>query len=804
MAEAISVSGPVSGTDKTLTLSTGVLAPQSQGAVVARIGDTQVLATANGAKEVREGTDFFPLTVDVEEKAYAAGKIPGSFFRREGRPSDNAVLVCRLIDRPLRPSFPKGYRNETQVVITVLGADQTNPYDIVAINAASASLMLTGLPFEGPIGAVRLSYSQEGQWIPHPTYEEQDDSTFQIVVAGREVNGAIAIMMVEASGTEKAWSYYEAGAPKVTEDVIAGGLEAAKVWIAESIALQNELVAKVGRKPALVWENQIDYSDEVEAAVSAAAEAKLVEANKIADKTERNAANDAIKADVVAELTGEGAPFEGQGRQVKSALKELTKAVIRRRVINEGVRMDGRGVTELRPVSAQVGLIPTAHGTGLFQRGETQVLNVLTLGLPKMDQLLDTVDPVTKKRYMHHYNMPPYANGETGRMGGTKRREVGHGNLAERALLPLVPSLEEWPYALRLVSEVMSSNGSTSMASVCSSSLSLMDGGVPIKAAVAGIAMGLIYEDGNYVTLTDILGSEDAFGDMDFKVAGTSEFVTALQLDTKIEGLPAEVLAAALNQAKTARLEILDVMNAAIAEPRDSVGASAPKIISFEIPIDKIGEVIGPKGKVINAIQAETGADISVDDDGMVGTVSIGSVDLGAVNEAERQIRLILNPPTAEVGQVYPGRVVNITKFGAFVNILPGRDGLVHISKMGGGKRIEKVEDVLELGQEIEVKVDDVDPNGKVSLTPVTPLVPGGGTGGEGGEGGDDAAPAREASGGSGAERETVSFEDSFDAEIREEFGDLGPGNDRGGDRGGDGGGRGDRRGGGRRGGGRR
>ncbi|WP_421119607.1 polyribonucleotide nucleotidyltransferase [Aquihabitans daechungensis] len=738
MAET-SVTGPVSGTDKTLTLSTGVYAPQSQGAVVAKLGNTQVLATANGAKEVREGTDFFPLTIDVEEKAYAAGKIPGSFFRKEGRPSDNAVLVCRLIDRPLRPSFPKGYRNETQVVITVQGADQVNPYDVVAINAASAALMLTGLPFEGPIGGVRLAYSQDGQWIPYPTFEEQDESTFQIVVAGREVNGEIAIMMVEASGTEKAWSYYEDGAPKVTESVIAGGLDAAKVWISESLALQNELVAKVGRKPAIVWENQIDYSDEVEAAVKAAAEAKLIPANQITDKTERNAANDAIKAEVVAELCGEGGALEGQSRQVKSAFKELTKAIVRQRVIDEGVRMDGRGVTDLRPVSAQVGLIPTAHGTGLFQRGETQVLNVLTLGLPKMDQMLDTVDPVTKKRYMHHYNMPPYANGETGRMGGTKRREVGHGMLAERALLPLVPSLEEWPYALRLVSEVLSSNGSTSMGSVCASSLSLMDGGVPIKAPVAGIAMGLIYDGNKYVTLTDILGSEDAFGDMDFKVAGTSEFVTALQLDTKIEGLPSEVLAAALEQAKVARLEILDVMNAAIPAPRESVGASAPKIISFEIPIDKIGEIIGPKGKVINAMQAETGADISIDDDGMIGTVSIGSNDLDKVAEAERQIRLILNPPSAEVGAVYPGRVVNITKFGAFVNILPGRDGLVHISKMGGGKRIEKVEDVLELGQEIEVKVDDVDPNGKVSLTPVTPLVPGGGSGG-------DAAPAASAS----------------------------------------------------------
>jgi polyribonucleotide nucleotidyltransferase len=809
MAEAITVSGPVSGTDKTLTFSTGVFAPQSQGSVVARIGDTQMLATANGSKDLREGIDFFPLTIDVEEKAYAAGKIPGSFFRKEGRPSDNAVLTCRLIDRPLRPSFAPGYRNETQVVITVLGADQVNPYDVVSINAASAALMISGLPFEGPIGAVRLAYSTDGQWIPHPTFDEIEDGTFQIVIAGREVNGEIAIMMVEAGGTEKAWDYYQDGAPKVTESVIAGGIEASKTWISESIALQRELVAQAGVHPALVWESQLDFSDEIRDAVAAEAEAKLVEANLIITKTERNAANDAIKKDTLAALCGPGASLEGQDRPVKAAFKELTKSVVRRRVVDEGVRMDGRGVTDLRPVSAQVGLIPTAHGTGLFQRGETQVLNVLTLGLPKMDQMLDTIDPVTKKRYMHNYNMPPYANGETGRMGGTKRREVGHGLLAERALLPVVPSLEEWPYALRLVSEVMSSNGSTSMASVCSSSLSLMDGGVPIKAAVAGIAMGLISEDGNYVTLTDILGSEDAFGDMDFKVAGTAEFVTALQLDTKIEGLPAEVLAAALDQAKVARLEILEVMNATIAEPRDSVGASAPKIISFEIPIDKIGEIIGPKGKVINAIQAETGADISVDDDGMVGTVSIGSNDMDKVAEAERQIRLILNPPTAEVGAVYPGRVVNITKFGAFVNILPGRDGLVHISKMGGGKRIEKVEDVLELGQQIDVKVDDVDPNGKVSLTPVTPLVPGGGGGGG------SAAPAEASSssddapsGGSssGAPRESVSFEDSFDAEIREEFGELGPGAERpagGGDRGGRSGGS-DRRGGGRRGGGRR
>ena len=823
MAEAITVSGPVSGTDKTLTFSTGVLAPQSQGAVVAGIGDTQALVTGNGDKNTREGIDFFPLTVDVEEKAYAAGKIPGSFFRREGRPSDNAVLVCRLIDRPLRPSFASSYRNETQVVVTVLAADQENPHDIIAINGASAALMLSGLPFDGPIGAVRLAYSQDGTWIPHPTYSETDESTFQIVVAGRLIDDNVAIMMVEAGGTENAWDYYEAGAPKVTEAVIADGLEACKVWIRESIALQQDLVAKAGVHAPLAWESQLDYSDDIASSVAGIAEERLAEANAIADKTDRNAANDTIKADVISQLTAAGASLEGHEREVKAAFKDLTKAVIRRRVINDGVRIDGRGTTDLRPVSAEVGVLPTAHGSGLFQRGETQVLNVLTLGMPRMDQMLDTISPETKKRYMHHYNMPPYSNGETGRMGGTKRREVGHGMLAERALLPVVPSLEEWPYALRLVSEVLSSNGSTSMASVCSSSLSLMDGGVPIKAPVAGIAMGLIHDDGKYVTLTDILGAEDAYGDMDFKVAGTADFVTALQLDTKIEGLPAEVLAAALDQAREARLQILDVMNATISEHRPDVGATAPKVISFEIPIDKIGEVIGPKGKVINAIQQETGADISVDDDGMVGTVSIGSSDNGAVAEAERQIKLILNPPTADVGAVYKGRVVNITKFGAFVNILPGRDGLIHISKLGGGRRIDKVEDVVALGDEIEVRVDDVDPNGKVSLTPTS--APGGESGGGNGKSEEPRAerrPPREDRGNapdrSGRQEreprgertspspapsstssatEEVSFEDAFDAEIRQELGDLGPGDSgRGGDRGGAGG----RRGGGRRG----
>ena len=624
MAEAITVSGPISGTDKTLSFETGKLAFQSQGAVVARIAGTEALVTANAAKGIRDGIDFFPLTVDVEERMYAAGRIPGSFFRREGRPTDAAILACRLIDRPLRPSFADGFRNETQVVVTVIGSDRENPYDVLAINGASAALSISGIPFQGPIGAVRIAYSQDGTWVPHPTFEEVEDSTFELIVAGRGVGDDVAIMMVEAGGTEKAWSHYEAGAPKVTEEVIADGLDACKVWIKESIELQKQLVAQVeagrGITP-LPFTPVLDYEADVYDKVKAISGDALGQAGTIAAKAERNAATDAAIATAIEQM---GEEFAGRTKEIKEAARSIQKAAIRARTVNEGIRIDGRGPADLRTVTSEVGVLAAAHGTGLFQRGETQVLSVLTLGMPKMDQLLDNLGDKPKKRYMHHYNMPPHANGETGRVGSPKRREIGHGLLAERALLPVVPSLEEWAYTLRVVSEVLSSNGSTSMGSVCGSTLALMDGGVPIKAPVAGIAMGLIYDDGKYTTLTDILGTEDAFGDMDFKVAGTSEFVTALQLDTKIDGLPADVLAQALQQAKEARLAILEVMAKAISEPRAEVGETAPKVVSFEIPIDKIGEVIGPKGKVINAIQAETGADISVDDDGMVGTVTIG------------------------------------------------------------------------------------------------------------------------------------------------------------------------------------
>ncbi|MEK0443337.1 MAG: polyribonucleotide nucleotidyltransferase [Actinobacteria bacterium] len=743
MAEAISVSGPISGSDKTLRFETGKLAPQSQGAVVASIGKTTVLVTANAAKGVRDGIDFFPLTVDVEERAYAAGKIPGSFFRREGRPSQQAILTCRLIDRPLRPAFPDGYRNETQIVVTVLGADQVNPHDVLAINASSAALMISGIPFDGPIGAVRVAYSQEGTWVAHPTFEEGDAGTFELVVAGRELdNGDVAIMMVEAGGTEKSFEFYANGAPKVSEAVIAAGLEASKQWIKESIKLQRQLTASViaarGKIEPLTYTPVLDYSPDVYAAVERVATAKLQPAIRISLKKDRNAATDEATAATVLELAGTAdAPgqFAGQEKQIKEAVRSLTKQLVRQRVISENVRIDGRGPRDLRPISAEVGLLNTAHGTGLFQRGETQVMNVVTLAMPRMNQMIDSITPTTEKRYMHDYNMPPWANGETGRVGSPKRREIGHGALAERAVFPVVPNQEQFAYTLRLVSEVMSSNGSTSMASVCASSLALMDAGVPIVAPVAGIAMGLIFEDGKYTALTDILGAEDAFGDMDFKVAGTSDAVTALQLDTKIDGIPSDVLAAALQQAKEARLKILDVMTAAIGAPRSTVAESAPKIVSFTIPLDKVGEVIGPKGKVINTIQQETGADIAVDDDGAVGIVTIGSPDSSKVEDAKTRILNIVDPPTAELGATYTGRVVNIAQFGAFVNILPGRDGLVHISKLGNGQRVARVEDVLNLGDEVTVRVDDIDDRGKVSLSLIGPDgQPMAGSGGGGGE----------------------------------------------------------------------
>ena len=795
MTDAISVSSPITGTDKTLSFEAGHLAQLADGAVLARIGDTILLATVAAARTVREGIDFFPLTVDIEERAYAAGKIPGSFFRREGKISDQAVLICRLIDRPLRPSFPKGFRNEVQVVGTVFSADQENPHDILAINAASAALMISGIPFDGPIGAVRMAFTTDGVWAPHPTFAEGDEATFELVVAGRaleeSVESDIAIMMVEAGGTEGSFVKYADGAPKVTEEVLAAGLEASKLWIRESINLQRQLVrdyvARHGEIKMIAYKALADYQDDVLARVNEVGGAALATANKLTTKTARNEALDAATKAIIEQLP----EFADRLGEVKAAVKSVTKKIVRKRITAEGIRIDGRTSSEIRPLSAQVDLFPMTHGSALFQRGETQVVNVTTLGMPRMKQQIDSITPDEFRRYMHHYNFPPYSVGETGRVGAPKRREVGHGMLAERALVPVLPSEQEFSYTLRVVSDVLQSNGSTSMASVCGSTLSLMAAGVPIKAPVAGIAMGLVYEDGVYSTLTDILGAEDAFGDMDFKVAGTADAVTALQLDTKIDGLPADVLATALHQAKEARLAILEVITAAIAEPRAEVAAVAPKIVSIEIPIDKIGEVIGPKGKVINTLQQETGADITVDDDGVVGTVTIGAKDGRAVEEAKRRISLILDPPTAEVGAIYQGRIVNIAKFGAFVSILPGRDGLLHISKMSplnGGKRIGQVEDVVELGQAIEVKVDDIDPQGKVSLSlageyadAVVDDAPrersdrGDRGGDRGGRERSERPDRGERTSRPAASTPTSSFEAAFEAELADEIGDLGP-----------------------------
>ena len=723
-----------------ISLSTGKLAQLSDGAVAVSIGNTEVLVTATASRRLREGVDFFPLTVDVEERTYAVGRIPGSFFRREGRATEKATLTARLIDRPLRPNFADGYRHDTHVVATVLAADLENPHDIIALNGASAALMVGPIPFDGPIGAVRLALI-DGAWIPFPTYEQGEEAVFEIVVAGkRNADGGIDIAMVEAGASEEGVRLVQAGAQGSDEATVAAGLEASKDYIAMLIDLQLELRELNGEPEPVEWISLSDYSDEMFARVEAIAKPKLEALGTIANKHERQNAEAGVKEETFGELGLADDDVDGL-KEAKAAFSKVQKNVMRSRVVHEGVRIDGRGLTDIRDLTVEVGLVPGAHGSGLFQRGETQVLNVTTLGMLKMEQMLDTISPEDSKRYMHHYNMPPYATGEAGFMRGPKRREIGHGALAEKALLPVIPPAEDFPYAYRLVSEVLMSNGSSSMASVCGSSLSLMDAGVPIHAPVAGIAMGLINHDGKFATLTDILGVEDHLGDMDFKVAGTRDMITALQLDTKIEGLPADVLIAAMNQARDARLFILDAMAAVLPAPRDELAATAPKIEAVMVPKDKIGEVIGPKGKTIRELEEETGATIEIDDDG---TVRVGAPDTTSMNLAKERILAIGFPPEAKIGETYDGEVVNITKFGAFVNILPGRDGLLHISKIGGGKRIDKVEDVLSLGDKVKVVVREIDDRGKVSLDMAD---------GSGGSSSDDSsggapadAPAREAS----------------------------------------------------------
>jgi polyribonucleotide nucleotidyltransferase len=720
---------------RTVRFEAGRLAQQAQGAIAAYLDEeTMLLSATSAGKHPKDNFDFFPLTVDVEERSYAAGKIPGSFFRREGRPSTEAILVCRLIDRPLRPSFVTGLRNEVQIVITVLSIAPGEFYDALAINAASMSTQISGLPFSGPIGAVRLALipgqaGESDQWVAFPKVDQLEEAVFDIIVAGRIVTDAngnedVAIMMVEAEATENSWNLIKGGATKPDEAVVAAGLEASKPFLKQLVKAQSELAAQAAKEIA-AYPVFLPYTQESYDAVAGLAHDELVNVYQIADKIERQNADDALKDRVkatIAERVEAGSLDAEVLAQFSAAYKSVSKVVMRGRVLREGIRIDGRGLTDIRPLDAEVQVIPRVHGSAIFQRGETQILGVTTLNMLKMEQQIDSLSPVTKKRYLHHYNFPPYSTGETGRVGSPKRREIGHGFLAERALVPVLPSREEFPYAIRQVSEALGSNGSTSMGSVCASTLSLLNAGVPLRAPVAGIAMGLISDvvDGEtrYAALTDILGAEDALGDMDFKVAGTSEFVTAIQLDTKLDGIPTSVLTGALQQAKDARTTILSVLNAAIDAP-DEMAPTAPRVISVQIPVDKIGELIGPKGKTINSIQDETGADISIEEDG---TVYIGAVDGPSAEAARAQVNAIANPTNPEVGEQFLGTVVKIAAFGAFVSLLPGKDGLLHISevrKLAGGKRVENVEDVLGVGQKILVEITKIDDRGKLSLAPV-------------------------------------------------------------------------------------
>src|SRR6201995_3357265 len=722
---------------RTIRFETGRLAQQAAGAVVAYLDDENMLLSATTAsKSPKEHFDFFPLTVDVEERMYAAGRIPGSFFRREGRPSTDAVLTCRLIDRPLRPSFVDGLRNEIQVVVTILSLDPNDLYDVVAINAASASTQLGGLPFSGPIGGVRVALI-DGTWVAFPTVEQLERAVFDMVVAGRKVEDDVAIMMVEAEATDKVIELVEGGAQAPTETVVAEGREAAKPFIAALCTAQQERAEKAA-KPTGEYPVFPDYADDVYYSVSSVATEELAKALTIGGKAERDQRTDELKAEVLERLAG---TYEGREKEISAAFRSLTKKLVRQRILTDPSRTDGRGLTDIRALSAEVAVVPRAHGSALFERGETQILGVTTLDMVKMAQQIDSLGPETSKRYMHHYNFPPFSTGETGRVGSPKRREIGHGALAERALVPVLPSIEEFPYAIRQVSEALSSNGSTSMGSVCASTLSLLNAGVPLKAPVAGIAMGLVSDDvevdgkteRRFVTLTDILGAEDAFGDMDFKCAGTKDFVTALQLDTKLDGIPSQVLAGALSQAKDARLTILEVMAEAIDAP-DQMSPYAPRITTIKVPVDKIGEVIGPKGKMINSITEETGASISIEDDG---TVFVGATNGEAAQAAIDLINAIANPQLPTVGERFLGTVVKTTDFGAFVSLLPGRDGLVHISKLGKGKRIAKVEDVVNVGDKLRVEIADIDKRGKISLVLVDEEA---GASGDG----DSAAPAPE------------------------------------------------------------
>ncbi len=713
---------------RTIRFETGQLARQADGSVTTYLDDdTMLLATTTASNQPREGFDFFPLTVDVEERMYASGKIPGSFFRREGRPSTEAILACRLIDRPLRPTFVKGLRNEVQVVITVMSMDPDEYYDVVAINGASAATQLSGLPVSGAVGGVRMALIADdkhpkGQWVAFPNAEQHERALFEMVVAGRIVKKGrkddVAIMMVEAGAGENVAERIKDGAPAPQESTVAEGLEAAKPFsrtLCEAQAGLAERAAKETQEFPLFP----PYTDDVFKAVEKKASKKLGELLTIPGKQDRDDATNEYMEDIEEDLLDKFDDLDDASKQIRAAYNAVMKQIVRSKILAEGFRIDGRGVTDIRDLGVEVDLVPRAHGSSLFERGETQILGVTTLDMLKMEQQIDSLTPVDSKRYIHHYNFPPYSTGETGRVGSPKRREIGHGALAERALLPVIPSREDFPYAIRQVSEALGSNGSTSMGSVCASTLSLYNAGVPLKAPVAGIAMGLVSGevDGKekFVALTDILGAEDAFGDMDFKVAGTSEFITALQLDTKLDGIPSKVLAQALEQARDARATILDTM-AEVIEGPDEMSGLAPKITSVKIPMNKIGELIGPKGKTINSITEETGADVSIEEDG---TVYVSAATGEAADAAIERINSIANPQLPKVGERFLGTVVKTVAFGAFVSLTPGRDGLIHISKLGGDERIERVEDVVNVGDKIQVEIADIDNRGKISLVPV-------------------------------------------------------------------------------------
>ena len=693
---------------------TGKLALQAPGSVVVTSGDTTVLVTTVSNKSVRDGIDFFPLTVDVEERMYSAGKIPGGFFRREGRQTEKAILACRLIDRPLRPSFKDGFRCETQIIATVLSVDNENEYDILALNAASLGLQLAGVPLESAVGAVRMSLINDN-WVVQATNTELEESVFDMVVAGSlNPKGEIDIVMVEAGATDNAFNKIDEGSAAPSENIVADAIDMSKEFISKLIEAQKELVAKRD-VPEIDWPIIEDYPEELKSQISEAFGSDVEAAMAITDRSERSEKQSSLEEQAVEKFLDEE---DDNTKAIKLAFKSIVKNTVRDRVLSGGARLDGRTPTDIRNISAEINLLPTVHGSSLFLRGETQVLNVTTLGMSRLEQMLDTIDTVTSKRYMHHYNFPPYSTGEAYPMRGPKRREIGHGALAEKALVPVIPPKIDFPYTIRVVSEAISSNGSTSQASVCASSLSLMAAGVPIREHVAGIAMGLISKDDTYVTLTDILGAEDALGDMDFKVAGTRNVITALQLDMKIEGLPADVLRKALNQAMDARHHILDIMEDTIAQPAESLSGNAPRLETIELPKDKIGEVIGPKGKNIKKIEEETGCSVEIDDDGIL---TLGSTEEEAIAAGKEMVMLIIDPPEAEVGAQYDGEVVSVATYGAFINILPGRDGLLHVSKFHSSKRVNNTEAVVSVGDKIKVNVDSIE-NGKVSLSPVEDL----------------------------------------------------------------------------------